>query len=314
MTQELHLVTQLDFPGLAEQITAQGPVRITHLPMGEPLPPDLQGDALLTVAVGNPQLPQLLEARHGFRWIHVFGTGVDGFPLDQVGERLLTCSRGATAEPIAEWVAAMLLSAAKRLPESWISAPPAQWHMASLSSLRGATLGLVGLGSIGEAVAAHGLHFGMQVQALVRRPRSAPPPGIQLVDSLPRLLASSDHVVVAAPATAATRHMINADSLAHARPGLHLINVARGSLVEQEALHAALEDGRIGLASLDVVDPEPLPDGHWLYSHPRVRLSPHVSWSAPDVFGQLLQRFIDNIGRYLRDEPLAGVVDVAAGY
>jgi phosphoglycerate dehydrogenase-like enzyme len=98
------------------------------------------------------------------------------------------------------------------------------------------------------------------------------------------------------------------------KPGVHLVNVARGSLVDQDALHAALDDGRVALASLDAVDPEPLPDGHWMYAHPRVRLSPHVSWSMPGAADVLLDAFLDNLRRWRAGEPLSGVVDRAAGY
>ena len=95
---------------------------------------------------------------------------------------------------------------------------------------------------------------------------------------------------------------------------MHLVNVARGALVDQEALRVALDAGRVACASLDVAEPEPLPEGHWLYTHPRVRLSPHISWSAPQAFAALLAGFLDNVGRFARGEALGGVVDREAGY
>jgi len=96
--------------------------------------------------------------------------------------------------------------------------------------------------------------------------------------------------------------------------GLHLINVARGGLIDQDALRVALEDGRVARASLDVADPEPLPGDHWLFAHPRVRLSPHVSWSMPGAFSLILDTFIENLGRYQRGETLEGLVDRTHGY
>ena len=120
--------------------------------------------------------------------------------------------------------------------------------------------------------------------------------------------------MIAAPSTAATRHWLDRDALACVRPGLHLVNVARGGLVDQEALREALEDGRVALASLDVADHEPLPAGHWLYNHPQVRLSPHISWSMPGALDILLDSFTENLRRYIAGEPLIDRVDREQGY
>lgn len=248
------------------------------------------------------------------RWIHAFSTGVDGFPFDLVGDRLFTCSRGASALPISEWVLAVMLARAKRLPDSWITAPPERWNSANLDLLHGATVGIVGLGAIGTEVARRALAFGMTVLGYRRTAAPAPFPGVEVLTSLPELLARSDHVVVAAPATPATYHLLDADGFAAIKPGAHLVNVARGTLVDQDALIAALDDGRVAAASLDTVDPEPLPAGHPLYAHPSVRVSPHISWSAPSMLETTLSIFVDNVARYRAGEPLEGVVDVAAGY
>ena len=127
-------------------------------------------------------------------------------------------------------------------------------------------------------------------------------------------MAGADHVVVGAPLTPATEGMVDDDLLAAMKPGAHLVNIARGRLVDQEALRRSLDGGHLGLASLDVCDPEPLPAGHWLYDHPRVRLSPHVSWSDPGALARLHDSFTVNLRRWLDDEPLLDVVDVEAGY
>ena len=138
--------------------------------------------------------------------------------------------------------------------------------------------------------------------------------GVEIVPDLEPLVASAHHLVVAAPATPDTRGLIDRAALAHAGPGLHVVNIARGSLIDLESLREALDDGRVARASLDTVEPEPLPEGHWLYTHPRVRLSPHISWSMPGALDHILEPFIENLHRYRAGEPLEGVVDVDAGY
>jgi phosphoglycerate dehydrogenase-like enzyme len=248
------------------------------------------------------------------RWLHAFATGVDSYPIDAVGDRILTCSRGANAIPIAEFVLASMLAYVKRFPATWLTEPPERWGWAEFDVLAGKTLGLVGVGAIGTEVARRALAFDMRVVGYRRRPAAHELAEIELCPTLEELLGQSDHVVIAAPATPATYHMLNADTLAAMKPGAHLVNVARGSLVDQDALLAALGDGRVACASLDTVDPEPLPAGHPLYTHPNVHLSAHVSWSAPDALGPTLQLFAENVRRYRAGEPLHGIVDVEAGY
>jgi phosphoglycerate dehydrogenase-like enzyme len=271
-----------------------------------------RADVLVSLADEAPAIIAALTP--GIRWVHILGAGVDGFPLEVVGDRLLTCSRGAGAPAIAEFVLAAMLAFEKRLPSSWIDAPPAQWNTAELGGLEGRTLGVIGLGSIGSEVAKRAAAFDMELVAVRRRPLPSPLPGVSLCASLSALLAGSDHVVVAAPATAETGHLIDDGALAQVRPGAHLVNVSRGSLVDQQAVIRALDDGRLAMATLDVVEPEPLPDGHPLYRHPGVRLSPHISWSSPRTVVRTFELFVDNLARYRADRPLLGLVDKEAGY
>jgi phosphoglycerate dehydrogenase-like enzyme len=168
---------------------------------------------------------------------------------------------------------------------------------------------MVGLGGIGEAVARRALAFGMEVRALRRRPIPSPLAEVQMHSALEELLEGSDHLVVAAPYTPRTHRLLDAAALEHVRPGVHLVNIARGGLINQDALRVALDDGRVAMASLDVVDPEPLPAGHWMYEHPRVRLSAHISWSSDEGYRRIFELFLENLGRYLAGEPLEGVVD-----
>ncbi len=274
---------------------------------------DAAGEVLLTSHFFAADLPVLLA--RGVRWVHNFGTGVDQFPFDDLGtDQVLTCSRGAGAGPISEWVITQMLAFAKRLPQSWITEPPERWNVADLGTLAGSHVGIVGYGGIGEAVARRALPFGSEVKAFRRRPIPAADPDVEIVTDLLGLAAWCDHLVVTAPSTPATRHLVGEEVLGAIKPGAHLVNIARGALVDHEALRSALDDGRIALASLDTVEPEPLPEGHWLYEHPRVHLSPHISWSSPERYDRILGVFLEELARWTADEPLENVVDREAGY
>ena len=275
----------------------------------DPPPADLRADVLF-----GGWGPHTLELAQRVEWVHLAGTGIDSFPRELFDGRTVTNARGASAIPISEFVLAAMLAFEKRLPETWIEQPPEHWNFAQLGWLNTRTLGLVGLGGIGVAIAERALPFGMRVQALRRRPEPSPIGGVEVVSSIEELLPEADHLVLAAPATHRTRRVINADTLQLVRPGVHLVNIARGALVDQDALREALDDGRVAMATLDTVDPEPLPEGHWMYSHPKVRLSAHVSWASPAGLDRTLEIFLDNLRRYAAGESLLHHVDADEGY
>jgi phosphoglycerate dehydrogenase-like enzyme len=300
---------------LAQRVAAAMPadVSVLTIPAAGEVAPDAHGEVLLTLPWAGPNLAQVLA--RGVRWVHALGTGVDAFPFHLLTDQILTCSRGASAIPIAEWVLAVMLAFEKQLPAAWIDRVPQQgWSRMALGGLHGKTLGMVGVGGIGSAVAERAVPFGMRVLAIRRSAASVGIAGIEMVGSIAELVAAADHVLIAAPATPATRRLFDGSVFGAMKHGAHLINVSRGALVDQDALRAALDDGRVAMASLDAVEPEPLPEGHWMYSHPRVRLSPHISWSMPGAADLLIDCFIDNLRRYRAGEPLSGVVDRALGY
>lgn len=311
MSERLCVLSHLPADRLARVTQEISDVELVPIPEQGALPDDLRGDVLVTYTWGAPNIAEAVA--RGVRWIHTIGTGVDRFPFAVVGDRVLSCSRGASAVPIAEWVLATMLAFEKRLPEAWIH-EAAAWRRMQLGGLSGRTLGLLGLGGIGSAVAERALPFGMDVVARRRTDVPSPVAGVEMVGSIDDVLARADHLVLALPSTPETRHVIDAVALARVKHGVHLVNVARGTLVDQDALRAALDDGRVACASLDTAEPEPLPEGHWLYAHPRVRLSPHVSWSMPGALDAFVDAFVDNLRRFRTGLPLHGVVDVARGY
>jgi len=137
---------------------------------------------------------------------------------------------------------------------------------------------------------------------------------VQPEDTLQAVIASADHLLLALPATDATRSLIDAAALQHAKPSAHIINVARGSVLDQDALVAALDGDRLGFATLDVTEPEPLPANHALWRHPRVRLTPHVSSNYSAVRQVLRDKIAADLDRFIRGEPPSDIVDSVAGY
>jgi phosphoglycerate dehydrogenase-like enzyme len=300
------------FPDLAGAVAAVAPdVEFVPVPRSGEIPAEIEGEALLAAHTS----PAVLElCSRGVQWVHCYGTGVDGVPAGVFEGRLVTCSRGASAIPIAEFVLGAILAVEKRIPDVWLTEPPKAWFAPTgIGELNTKTLGLVGLGGIGIAVATRAQAFGMRIVATRRRPEASPVPGIEVVP-LDDVLAQADHLVIAAPATAATRHLLDAAALSKVKPGVHVINVARGTLIDDDALLAALDDGRVAMASLDTVWPEPLPAGHPYYSHPKVRVSPHVSWGSERNTQRIVEIFLDNLRHWLAGEPLEGIVDPVEGY
>jgi phosphoglycerate dehydrogenase-like enzyme len=278
------------------------------------LPPEAA--VLLTVpAPGEKSLvnaPRPAGWPFGVRWVHLASAGLDQFPPWLFDGPIVTSSPGESAVALAEYSLAAIFVAAKRLPELWIESA-SQWRYIPVTSVAGTALGIVGFGAIGEALAPRAQALGMNVTALRRsdRPMTA---GVERATGLEALFASSDHVVVAAPATVETGGMINRAVLQQAKMGLHLINIARGRLIDDAALLEALGSGRVSRATLDCTDPEPLPAEHPFYRHPKVRLSPHTAAMSADLSIRLARVFAENLRCFRSRAALRNRVDYSRGY
>lgn len=288
-------------------------VRVVEVRADADVPADLTGDVVVTTTEGSKNLAEILA--RGVSWVHTIGTGVDNFPFDVLRGQTLTCSRGASGLPIGEWVFAQMLAFAKAMPDVFVSEAPETWGLdRRIGSLRGATVVLVGVGGIGTEVARLSLALGMTVIGVRRSGNVGPFDEMSVVNDLNDVIGDADHLVLAAPATAETRHLIDSAMLEQVKPGLHLVNIARGTLIDQDALRVALDDGRVARASLDVTDPEPLAAGHWLYEHPQVRLTPHTSWMGPGALSTMMALLRTNYDLHRAGQPLEGIVDVEVGY
>lgn len=247
------------------------------------------------------------------KWVYSASAGVDFYPPWLLEAPLVTCGRGVASDEIADYVIAAIYVHAKNLEAVTVRSRE-QWVNAPLGRVSGTTIGIVGLGAIGTAVARRGLALGAQVIGVRRSGAQPGVAGIQHVADLERLVAEADHIVIAVPGTAETRHLFNDALFVRVKPGAHLINVARGSVIDQSALLRALDQGRPGFATLDVTEPEPLPAGHPLYTHPRVRLTPHISSNHTLVRDRLLEKIQDDLSRFGRGEKPSDIVDAALGY
>ena len=269
---------------------------------------------------GEPLDDEQLARAKALRWVQVTSAGVEEWLTPALARHPLTLTNfsGVAAPNIADHVLALLFAFARGLPElldrqrrkEWGDGPPTTFEPA------GQTLGIVGLGDIGEALAEKAAGLGMRVLAIQRHP-SDPPPGVERVlstDDLPTLLGEADHLVLCLPLTDATEHLIGARELRQMRRTAYLYNVGRGPLLDQEALIAALRDGTIAGAGLDVTDPEPLPAESPLWDLPNAIVTGHNAAATPRQWERGIVLLNDNVGRFLRGEGLRNVVDTKAGY
>jgi phosphoglycerate dehydrogenase-like enzyme len=253
---------------------------------------------------------------------------------------VITNARGVFSRPIAEYVLLMILAVSRRLPQLLELQRERTWQPLEGAELRDVTIGIVGLGSIGRAVAALASPFGCRIIALRRRAGEGAtvsadgdtstgevaldgdePPRAEMrvdrvlgPDGLPELLAESDFVVLAAPLTPETENLLDAEAFGRFKPGAWLINVARGRLVDERALLRALDDGPLAGAVLDTFRDEPLSASSPFYDRPNMIVTPHTSWSSGRVLDRSVELFCTNLRRYAAGEPLLNVVDPAAGY
>jgi phosphoglycerate dehydrogenase-like enzyme len=289
-------------------------------------------EVLLRGWLSSEAFDRLLARAPRLRYVHSASTGVERMLTPAARERgiVFTNARGVFSRPIAEYVLMMILAVSRRLPGLLELQRERTWQPLEGVELRDVTVGIVGLGSIGRAVGALATAFGCRVVAVRRRSAagstgSGPddesrPFGEVMLDrvggpeALPELLAESDFVVLAAPLTPETENMIDGRALEAMKPGAWLINVARGRLVDERALVAALREGRIGGAVLDTFREEPLAPSSPFYDLPNVIVTPHTSWSSGRVLDRSVELFCDNLRRYAAGEPLLNVVDPSAGY
>jgi phosphoglycerate dehydrogenase-like enzyme len=246
------------------------------------------------------------------KWVQACGAGVGQLQsagLENIGA-VLTTAAGVASAPIAEFVLARILAAWKLFPALEKLQQEQNWTPTYGRNLAGSTIGIVGFGAIGAAVAVRAKALGMRVFAS-RRTQGATHPAVEQFfhpRDLHALLGECDAVVLAAPESPETHHMFDRVAFAAMKPGAYFCNVARGSLVDEAALVDALKSGQLSAASIDVVTHEPLAKGDPLWTAPNLAISPHSAASVEKYFQNVWQLFRENMQRYLAGEPLVNVV------
>ncbi len=261
----------------------------------------------------------LMQLAPRLRWLQGIGAGVDQFAKAGVTRECVcvTNASGVGARSISEFVIGRLLQIWKRFPEAEDFQRRHEYVRTYGRTFAGSVIGIVGLGAIGEAVAVRARALGLRVLGLRRsagRPGASSGSADELFrpDQLHEMLAQCDAIVIAAPATPDTHHLIDRAAFDAMKPGAVLVNVARGSLVEEDAIPDAIASGQLSAAALDVFDPEPLAPESPLWDTPGVFVSAHSAVSVDRYIDDVFDLFEDNLRRYAAGEPMRNIVDMEA--
>ncbi|PRZ42959.1 phosphoglycerate dehydrogenase-like enzyme [Antricoccus suffuscus] len=281
-------------------------------------------DVLYAVPDGRRSaLERAVATNKKLRWIHTQMAGGGAMVAsanisDEDLQRVtFTTSAGVHADMLAEFTILGIFAGAKNLARLQAQQSLHEWprQRASVRSVGGATLLIVGLGEIGTAIADRATALGMRVIGTKRTITDVP--GVESVypnDDLPQIVGEADHIVITLPGTKYTEGLFDADLLAKAKKGVNLINVGRGTVIDEGALIAALQSGQVGSAALDVFAKEPLAEESPLWDFPQVIVSPHSAALDELEEDRLVDSFIANLRKFLAGQPMAHIVQPELGY
>lgn len=268
-----------------------------------------RADAVLIAPRYASTLTELWRELGNVRWIHTLAAGVESLPFDLLrrSEVVVTNSRGLYADALGEFAIAAMLWFAKDLRRLIRNQFDRRWEPYDVQRLEGRTVGIIGYGGIGHAVARRAEALGMHVLTTRRRRELGDP-------TIEEVIAESHYVVMCAPLTPSTRRLLSRERIAVMKPEAVFINIGRGGTVDEEALIDALRNHRIRGAALDVFDAEPLPPGHPLWQLDNVLISPHTADHTDDAHERAMHFFIENLRRFRAGESLENVVDKVEQY
>jgi phosphoglycerate dehydrogenase-like enzyme len=271
------------------------------------------------IVFGWPKTDLLKKAKN-LKWLHLPSAGVDRYANKEIYQNqdiILTNSSGVYGKPIAEHVFAMILAHNRNLIDYAYDKKEKKWQRKNdIKDLFNSTVGILGLGDIGSTIAKRAKAWGAEVLALKRTVAELPDyvDQIYLNQDLDKMLKKSDYVILTLPGTPATEEIIGREELQIMKESAFIVNIGRGSLIEQDALIEALEKGWIAGAGLDVTDPEPLPEASKLWELENVILTPHTSGFSPTNDQRRFELFKENLRFYLKNEDLINQVDFELKY
>jgi len=277
---------------------------------GEELPPsaDEVEFVVFPLGVNNPEITRKITHLPRLKTIQILSAGADNIiPFIPPGVTLCN-ARGAHTPATAEWTAGVIIASIRNFPRFAAGQQAGHWDPAQSDLVAGKRVLIVGYGSIGEAVERRLAGWEVAIDRVARHARD----GVHPIDELPAILPTADVVVILVPATEETRRLVNAEFLKTMKDGALLVNAARGVIVDTDALLAELASGRLK-AALDVTDPEPLPDGHPLWSAPGLLLTPHVGGAVRGSRERAYRVVADQLARLASGQPLLNVIG-AEGY
>ena len=258
------------------------------------------------------------RAGKSLRWLHWCGSGIDALADEDLinSEVIFTSSRGTVSRAMAEYTLGLILAFAKRLPSTVRSQTCHDWQYQLNEQLLGCSVLVIGVGSIGREIGLILSAFGLEVDGMGRSRRESDPDfrKIYAIAELDARLAHYDYVVVIVPSTTQTQRLIGAKQFALMKPTARLINLSRGSILDESALVDALETGQIAGAGLDVFETEPLPSESPLWDMDNVIVSPHVSGVYQDYEAVVVDLFVENVRRYIAHEPLLNTINKSLGF
>jgi D-2-hydroxyacid dehydrogenase (NADP+) len=310
-------------PVLANSIRERYPgLCVLHLPNYDTLPLELPDT---NIFVGySLRAEQLIHARE-LKWIHSTAAGVAQLMYPELRQSGITVTNasGIFSVPMAEHTMGLILAMARNFPDSVRYQDESKWSVQDLwgkaqhlTEINGSVLLIVGYGSIGRELAGRAKAFDMRVWGLTRSGKGDATHAEKIlpVSQLNEALPHADYVVISAPETAETKHLIGAEQIARMKRGARLINVARGSLLDEAALLNALESGALGGAALDVTTTEPLPGQSPLWRAPNLLITPHTSAISERLWLRETELFLKLLDEWFDGKQLSNRVDFSRGY